>query len=285
MSRAATDNHANPRLRTDEPLLWLAGAGHEVRTDQSYYYDCRQRRDRPQVTIQFTLAGTGFYQDRRGRTLLPAGWAFVSVIPGEFEYGFAPQSTGPYELAFISIDGTEATAWHERLVSSFGHLLDLSDAESIRPMLLNIAHARETSRLPDRYVLSAQIYALLMEIYSTLNRTRLSTTPRVTQAMQLIADHADDAGFGIHQLAAAMDCSREHLTRLFRTATGVSPIDYLTQQRLRRAAQALRATNDKLEAIAQRCGFSSANYFCRTFRERVGTTPARFRKQPWLMGP
>lgn len=175
--------------------------------------------------------------------------------------------------------------WHERITAAFGHALNLTAAERIGPLMLSLARARQSGLMPDRYLLSAQIYQLLMEIYSSLNRTRLSTSPRVTHAMRLIATHANEPSFGINQLAGAMDCSREHLTRLFRAATGVSPSDYLTQQRLRRAAEALRAGDDKLETIARRCGFSSANYFCRTFRQHVGTTPARFRRQPWLMGP
>ena len=177
------------------------------------------------------------------------------------------------------------TAWYDRLTASFGHVLNLGADERVGPMMLAIAHALETGRQPDRYVLSGQIYQLLMEIYSSLTRSRLSTSPRVTRAMQLITTHAADAGFGITRLAREMDCSREHLTRLFRAATGVSPSDYLTQQRLRKAAEALRSGDDKLESIARRCGFSNANYFCRTFRQHVGTTPAKCRKQPWLMGP
>jgi AraC-like DNA-binding protein len=275
----------DPWLRTTEPLLWLGGAGHEVRTDASYFYDCRHRHDRPHLVLQYTIGGTGFYQDRRGRSLLPAGCAFFSLIPGDFQYGFEPKSDRAYELVFVSFVGPEAMTWYRRLTGAFGHVMNLGTEERIGPLMLALAHARETNRLSDRYVQSAQIYQLLMELYSTLNRTRLSTSPRVTQAMRLIADHAAEASFGVQQLAAEMDCSREHLTRLFRAAIGVNPSDYLTQQRLRLAAEALRATDDKLETIARRCGFSNANYFCRSFRQHVGSTPARFRKQPWVAGP
>jgi len=285
MSQIPSDNPRDPWLRTAEPLLWLGGGGHEVRTDAGYYFDSRQRMDRPHVTLQFTIDGTGFYQDRRGRTLLPPGWAFINVIPGDFQYGFDPRSPRAYELVFLSFEGNEAQQWYQRLTDAFGHLLDLGTESRVGPLMLSLAHAIETNRLPDRYVQSAQIYQLMMEIYSTLNRTRLSTSPRVTDAIRLMGEQVDNADFGVSQLAAAMDCSREHLTRLFRSAIGVSPSDYLTQQRLRRAAQALRSSDDKLETIARRSGFSNANYFCRAFRQHVGTTPAKFRKQPWVIGP
>jgi len=222
MDRPPSENLHDPWLRTDEPLFWLLGGAHEVRTNDSYYFDSRKRTDRLHVVVQFTLAGTGFYQDRRGRTLLPAGWAFVSIIPGDFEYGYAPHTYQPYELVFMSIDGPDAVRWYERITQSFGHVLNLGTEGRLGQMMLALVHARETRRLPDRYVQSGQVYQVFMEILSTLNRTRLSTSPRVTQAMQLITEHVDHADFGINQLADKMDCSREHLTRLFRSAIGVS---------------------------------------------------------------
>ncbi|CAN5552140.1 hypothetical protein BH10PLA1_BH10PLA1_10560 [soil metagenome] len=285
MARSPLPPVRDTSIRTDESLLWLGHAGHEVRESTAYYYNCRTRKDRGHVTLQYTLSGEGFYADARGRVALPAGWAFVAVIPGEFEYGYSPASKGPYELAYLNLTGPVAMLWHDRITQSFGHTLDLSTSDHIAPLMLAIARAHEAGTLPDRYLLSAQIYQVLMEIFSSLTRTRLSMSPRVTLAMERITARANDADFNVTRLAADLDCSREHLTRLFRAATGVSPSDYLTQQRLRRAAKSLRSSEDKLETIARQCGFSSANYFCRTFRDHVGTTPARFRRQPWLMGP
>jgi AraC-like DNA-binding protein len=276
---------SNPRIRTDEPLLWLSGAGQETRSDTSYYYDASRRTDRPHIVLQYSLRGQGFYQREGRRTVLPPGTAWLDLIPGPFEYGFHADSPLPYELVFISLSGVEAMAWYQRLTSSFGHVLEVGLDSTVGVQMLAIAHARDSGRLPDRYVLSGMIYQLLMTVFSTLNRTRLSASPRVVQALQLITEHAADPSFGVNRLAQLMDLSREHLARFFLAATGVSPSDYLTQHRLRLAAQALRSTDEKLESIARRSGFSGANYLVRAFRQRVGTTPARFRRQPWLTGP
>ena len=275
----------SPWLRTDEPLFWLSGAGQETRSTTAYYHDASTRLDRPHITLQYTLGGLGYYQRDGKRTVLPPGTAWVDTIPGPFEYGYQSGSPLPYELVFVSLSGPLAENWCQRLTDSFGHTLDVGLDSTVGTQMLAIAHARDSGRLPDRYVLSGMIYQLLMSVFSTLNRTRVSTSPRAMQALQLIAEHAANAAFGVNELAERMDCSREHLARLFLAATGVSPSDYLTQHRLRLAAQALRAGDEKLETIAKRCGFSGANYLVRAFRQRAGTTPARFRRQPWLSGP
>jgi AraC-like DNA-binding protein len=92
-------------------------------------------------------------------------------------------------------------------------------------------------------------------------------------------------GFDVTKLADELNCSREHLTRQFVSIIGVSPGEFLSQRRIRLAAAALRSTDAKLDAVARLAGFRSANYLCRSFRQRVGVTPAVFRRQPWLVTP
>ena len=102
------------------------------------------------------------------------------------------------------------------------------------------------------------------------------------QAIEVIETEGRDRGFNVTRLAQQMDVSREHLGRLFKAALGVTPLDYLTQHRLRLSVDALRNGDEKLESVARRCGFSGANYLCRAFRRQFHVTPAEFRSRPWL---
>lgn len=284
MDEPAIHDAAALRLRTDEPLLWLDGAGHETRGDRSYFHDSRQRPDSPHVVLQLTLAGEGFFADARGRTLLPAGKAWLGVIPGDFDYGYSA-SPRAYELVFVSLRGEASFQWSRRIVEQFGNVLDVGRHGETAAHMLAIAHGLENRSLPDRYLMSARLYELLMTLLSALNRSRVNTVPRIAEALGLVHARAADRSFGVAALAAALDVSREHLTRQFRAAMGVSPSDYLMQHRLRLAVRTMRSGSDKLESIARRSGFSGANYFCRVFRLHMGLTPAEYRSRPWMAEP
>jgi AraC-like DNA-binding protein len=277
---------ASPRNRKlQEPLFVLAGAGHETHGDTSYYYNARLRTDQPHATLQLTLAGTGFYRSPRGRELLTPGRAFFAIIPGEFEYGYEPGSTRALELVFVSLRESAALEWYRRIAARFGNVMNLGLDRPIAEQMLWIAHAREANRLPDRYELSAILYRLLMTIYSSLTQSRSRTSPRVARAIELIDAHCADPRFNIEALARKIDCTREYLARQFRAAAGITPSDYLLDQRIRLAARALRAGEEKLDLVARRCGFSGANYLCRLFKQRTGVTPARFRADRWRAVP
>lgn len=264
-----------------EPLLALAGAGHETWGGTDYYYNARLREDRPHATLQLVLAGTGFYRSSHGRERMLPGQAFFEVIPGPFEYGFEPGSTRALELVFVSLREQPALDWYRRITSRFGHTISLGVHGPVSEQMLWIAHSHEAGRLPDRYETSAILYRLLMTIYSTLTQTRSQTSPRVAQAIEGITTHATNPRFNVGKLAQSIGCTREYLSRQFRSAVGMTPIDYLMDVRIRLAARALRSSDEKLESIARRCGFSGANYLCRAFRQRTGVTPARFREDRW----
>lgn len=270
-------------VRTGEPLLWQMGGGHEIALP-GYFYDCRKRSHERQVTLQLTLRGAGFFQKARRRTVLAEGMAFLHMIGGDFSYGRASESE-PYELVWINLNGPAAESWYRRIVAKHGHVLAFGDAgrEVIAPLLLGLVN--QNSRPPDRYLASSRLYHVLMTVLSVLSQSRLATRPLMHRAMEITQRRAGDPRFNVAMLAEELDCSREHLARQFRAATGVSPSDYLTQQRLRMAGRALRAGPEKLETIARRCGFTGANYFCRCFRSHVGVTPKAFRTRQWIMMP
>lgn len=265
-------------VRTDEPLMWLVGAGHERIDSASYFYDARLRKDPPNYCLQLTLSGSGFYKDANGRRVLRAGMAFFHMIPGEFEYGFDAQEGGVYEQVWVTASGPQAQLWGKRIIASFGHILDFGPGSAVEPLMLAIARRREEAG-PDRYLLSAQLYQLYMTVLSILNQSRVRG-PRMMAAVSQILSRAADRTFTIAELAQGLDCSREHLTRQFRAATGVSPSEFLMQHRLRLAARELRQSEDKLDRIARRCGFAGANYLCRAFGRGMGMTPAQYRRNP-----
>jgi len=67
--------------------------------------------------------------------------------------------------------------------------------------------------------------------------------------------------------------------RRFRTATGMSPIDYVHTVRIEESKQLLETTDMAIEAVAQEVGYGDGSFFRRLFRREVALTPAQYRRQ------
>lgn len=95
-------------------------------------------------------------------------------------------------------------------------------------------------------------------------------------------DHADRHfadRLDLESLAAVAGISRFHFQRLFTATYGRSPATYLTERRLERAQDLLRATNLTVTEVCHAVGFSSLGSFSSRFRQLVGETPSEFQRR------
>ena len=71
--------------------------------------------------------------------------------------------------------------------------------------------------------------------------------------------------------------SSTQLNVLFRRATGLSPCQWISQERVHRACQLLAHSEQTVIQIAGEVGFGTRSQFHRVFRKATGTTPERYR--------
>jgi AraC-like DNA-binding protein len=83
----------------------------------------------------------------------------------------------------------------------------------------------------------------------------------------------------LEELARIAHMSKRSFIRAFQAATGSSPIAYLLQLRINRAATQLRRGDDSITDIAFRVGFGDSNYFTRQFRKIIGVCPRIYRQR------
>lgn len=78
-------------------------------------------------------------------------------------------------------------------------------------------------------------------------------------------------------LAEAADMSQCYFASLFKQSMGVTPWQYVVQQRIERSKVLLRQGNNSIVEIAFQCGFNSQSHFTQQFRKLTGFTPKMYR--------
>lgn len=79
-------------------------------------------------------------------------------------------------------------------------------------------------------------------------------------------------------VAAELGMSASTLRRRFRAATGLSPQEYVVQERIARARALLTETDEPLKAVAELLGYETVHFFARQFHQRAGVTPGVYRR-------
>jgi AraC family transcriptional regulator len=98
--------------------------------------------------------------------------------------------------------------------------------------------------------------------------------------LRKVEDHvhehlADD--ISLDSLAELVELSPFHFSRVFKQTTGMSPLQFVTRERITRAQQLIRETKRSLIEIGLEVGYKNPSHFAQVFRRVVRVTPTEFR--------
>jgi AraC family transcriptional regulator len=98
--------------------------------------------------------------------------------------------------------------------------------------------------------------------------------------LRKVEDHVREnlaEDISVEALAALVDLSPFHFSRVFKQATGMTPLEFVTRERITHAQQLIRETSRSVIEIGLEVGYTSPSHFAKVFRRVTGTTPKEFR--------
>ena len=99
------------------------------------------------------------------------------------------------------------------------------------------------------------------------------------KAVAQIEEHLGDDSFDIDTFATAMCMSKSSLYRKVKAITGLSPVEFVRNIRLKRAYKMLLEGDKNITEVAYDCGFTTPRYFSTCFKTEFGISPTEVRKQ------
>jgi LacI family transcriptional regulator len=84
---------------------------------------------------------------------------------------------------------------------------------------------------------------------------------------------------GLRDVARATSISLRRLQTRFKDQLGRTILQEINGRRIAHAQELLRTTGKKIRVIAAECGFGGSVKLIRVFKQYVGTSPKRYRKQ------
>jgi len=95
----------------------------------------------------------------------------------------------------------------------------------------------------------------------------------------IVEDNLSDPSFNVQGLQEKIGMGDKSLYRRVKQLTGLSPVGFIRDLRMKKAALLLRENKLSVGEIMYLCGFTSAGYFSKCFKEAFGQTPAAYAKE------
>ena len=122
-------------------------------------------------------------------------------------------------------------------------------------------------------LMQTQARALIFQDYA-----RHLTTHRFAAVVQFVKEHLGGP-LSVEQLSAVACMSKATFFRAFKREFGLTPVEYVVQERLAEAKRLLRHPLTSVAEAGLRAGFNNLSYFQALFKKHEGLTPGAYRRQ------
>lgn len=166
---------------------------------------------------------------------------------------------------------SEDQGFHIPSANLTGSYLDLALQEVENPQ-------RGSDLIIRRLIECILIHVLRNPDYSIKEHSDQDLTQEIQKIQAFIRQHYADK-VSLEDLAQLIQLNKFKLIRLFKQATGLSPIDYLIHVRIEEAKNLLLASSLSVADISESVGFHSPSHFSKAFKSLNHMTPSDYRKQ------
>ena len=99
---------------------------------------------------------------------------------------------------------------------------------------------------------------------------------RIAFAIDYIKKHLTEK-IAIGKLADKSCMSKSHFFKVFKNTLGISPVDYITAERIKLSKHLIKNSTLKISEIAYKTGFNNPSYFNKQFKRHEHITPGEFK--------
>ena len=193
---------------------------------------------------------------------------YITGIPPLMPPGICVGSTSaalaPTPICGISTNGRYAVI---TLTDPAATEKDLDELAALAPRYDIVSYAQ----------ISNTISQLMTRLFDDCLGTAATATAAYTADITAVIDYIRKnyaTPLTLDDLVRQVNISKFHFIRLFKKQTGITPYDYLVNQRIHAAKLLLRTTDMPIQEIADKVGYPSKSNFSQQFKALVGSTPA-----------
>lgn len=255
---------------------------YERQTGPEYHMDEARRPQVQAAQIVCTLSGEGVFRQRDKLYTLTPGMAFIAPLcDPDISYYYPGKGTEAWDFLWFAFSGTQAVGIVNEINRRYGYIFRLPLETGLIPHLESFRNQRDVFQVVSPMAGAKIVQDILAAFGETVEKDiATSSQAKLTRDAQSIITSNIDRTLDVAQIAERLHVTREHLTRVFRSQTGITPGQFAAAERMRIAVRLLINKTMSIKEIAERTGYDSASSFARAFKARFHVSPGNYTSLP-----
>lgn len=265
--------------RVTNSYLELNSCGIEKMWERDY--SCLRENGRVDYHILYIAQGC-CEAELKGRKVILKEGSMILYLPGE-KQSYCFKAADKPVSCYLHFTGTGCMEILKEC--GFGEKQIITPGKSA--VLYTIFKKIVNEKYQKKPMFEKMINACLMEFFVELCRiTKLKSMSdekseiidRVCEEM--LANYSEQKEVSFYADMCFLSVGRFH--KVFKSHTGMTPIEYINNIRVSRAKELLINTDMRMSEIAEKVGFSEQNYFSRIFKKHTGLSPKKYASQYFM---
>lgn len=126
--------------------------------------------------------------------------------------------------------------------------------------------------------IKAYIFELVNTLIESLMSLKIKKHSELVLATKAFLNDKFTEDLSLELVGSAVSFSPNYLSNLFKSETGMTIFDYITNLRMELAAKLLISTDKRIQSISREVGYNNIQSFIRYFKKHYNLTPDQYRK-------
>ena len=156
---------------------------------------------------------------------------------------------------------------------------------SQKPFSATYLKARVDNLLAQRHKLQ-ELYRANMMAVPMKNEEEATEQPEMSphdrrfmdKLMELMEKNMDNGALVVDDLVRQLAVSRSVFFKKLKVITGLAPIEFIKEMRVKRAAQLIETGEYNMTQISYMVGINDPRYFSKCFKQKFGITPTEYKE-------
>lgn len=204
------------------------------------------------------------------------------ILPKGAAHQYQSNNKTPWTIYWVHLDGHLAEQFVSMLQAdeSAELIFETPNLAEVLNEFEQLLACRHATYQFNNFVLASNILRKLFSYFIAQNQLPLSNESNQIN-LQIIDGYLEeniDKQISLEQMAEVSGLSKFHFAKKFQKQTGVSPVRYFLESKIKHACELIDRTQLTIKEVSSRLGYDDPYYFSRLFKKIMGLSPKQYRQ-------